>query len=429
MNIKAIYRVFEENKNIVINSQNARRKSIFFALKGTKQNGDPFALEAIEKGCACAVVSDPKLKTNPKCFVVPDPLKALQHLALYHRLRSTAIVIAITGTNGKTTTKELTAKVLNTTYKTLATEGNYNNHIGVPLTLLKMRAHHQIAIIEMGASQRHDIAFLCGLAHPDFGLITNYGKAHLKSFRSKKKIIKTKSELYHFLEQNRGTAIVNQDDEKQLKNSTSLSKKYHYGEHATDFKITPHTSNSGLGFVRFSNLEITSKLLGIYNAENMAAAAAIGKCMRVTDHDIATALRSYIPKNRRTEILKTNGNLWIIDTYNANPDSMKLSIEMLRSKRTKLKKILILGDMMELGVHEVAEHRQIIQTVIQTPEFEKIIFVGKVFKHACKNTSHRIEIFEEPAQLKRELKNIVTTGNIILIKGSRSMDMEQIISN
>ena len=425
MDIKALHEIFKSYSNIIIESRESKKKSIFFALKGYKQNGNRFATEALEKGCEYAVVSDKNFRKNRKCIVVSNPLKTLQRLALWHRLNTNVTVLAITGTNGKTTTKELAARVLESKYCTLSTEGNYNNQIGLPLTLLRLRDRDEIAIIEMGASQRHDISFLCSLAQPDVGLITNYGKAHLEKFKSVANIIATKSELYHFLDQSGGIGLIRNQDQKQIKQSEFMDQTYTYGNKDAAFEVYSHLSKHGNACIKFSDIEVESQLLGTHNAQNIAAAAAIGAYFKVSPQNIKKALESYMPSNQRTEIREINDSLWIIDTYNANPSSMTSAIEMMQQRKELFrKKILILGDMLELGDTAIKEHQHIIDTIAKENSFEKVILVGELFGQ----TNQRGFLhFKDTRQATLALEHIDLIKKTILIKGSRGMNMESMV--
>ena len=428
MDTKTLYQIFKARPHIVINSKRARRNSIFFALQGDKQNGNAFALEALEKGCDYAVVSDPNLKNNPRCIISQNPLKSLQRLALWHRLQMETKLIAITGTCGKTTTKELITEVLKNKYHTLSTEGNYNNQIGLPLTLLKLRKQHQIAIIEMGASRKHDISFLCSIAQPDLGLITNYGKAHLEKFKNYANIVATKSELYHFLHQSGGIGFVNNRDQTQVAQSQFMSQIHLYGDKSSNFEIIPYTLEDGTACVDFSEIKISSQLLGIYNAENMATAAAIGDYLGVSHQNIKASLESYVAKNQRTEIREINSSTWIIDTYNANPSSMLLAIKMMQQrKEISRKKILILGDMLELGATTLQEHQHIVDVVSSDNTFEKIVLIGAFFEQTNQSGLLNITSFKSISQAQKSFKNMDLTEKVVLIKGSRGMLMESLI--
>ena len=423
--ISQLYSIFIQDKVVTTDTRVCPKGSIFFALKGNNFDGNLFAHKALEAGCAHAVVDNPEIaKTDERYLLVEDVLTSLQQLASHHRDQLTIPVLGITGTNGKTTTKELTLAVLSQKYNTLATEGNLNNHIGVPLTLLKITDLHEFAIIEMGANHPYEIEALCKIAKPDFGMITNIGKAHLEGFGSYEGVIKTKMEMYDWIRQNNGKVFVNSDDSVLVSRLDSLqSISYAHADiNASiigkvidaDPQIRIQLSDSK------ENITIQTQLIGAYNLPNMLAAAAIGYYFGVTMPKIKEALESYAPQNKRSQLIKTDSNTIILDAYNANPTSMLAALQNFRSLNMSHKTIII-GDMRELGECSEEEHQRIIDWLEKNP-FDKTIFVGEIF-HKLNNGK---QSYINAAQLAEELKTTPMCNQTILIKGSRGIALEQI---
>ena len=356
-NISDLYSVFRKHNQVSTDSRQIIPGSIFFALKGDNFNGNKYAKAAIEAGAVCAVIDEAEYESK-HTFLVDDVLEALQQLALHHRKQFVIPVIAITGSNGKTTTKELTNAVLSQHFHVTATKGNLNNHIGVPLTLLGITNETEIAIIEMGANHRGEIASLCEIANPTHGLITNIGKAHLGGFGGYEGVIKAKGELYNFLRENNSIAFVNHDNPLLMKLSEGMNR-VGYGTNKGLFasgRVNGNTSNLELDWISEKGIvRIKTNLIGDYNFENVMAAICIGSDLGVPCEKIKTTISSYNPSNSRSQAMKTGRNSIVLDAYNANPSSMKAAIENF-IKLEATHKMVILGDMLELGDESLDEH-------------------------------------------------------------------------
>lgn len=395
---------------------------MFFALKGPNFNGNEFAGDALDKGAAYAVVDDPKAVSGKRTILVPDVLKCLQELATFHRHHCKARIVALTGSNGKTTTKELIDAVLSKKYNTVATRGNLNNHIGVPLTLLRLQADTEMAVVEMGANHQGEIAFLCSLAQPDFGYITNFGKAHLEGFGGFEGVIRGKSEMYAYLKAAGKTVFMNADDPIQSELLGSYIRKVGFStENPQFFRI------ANLGAQPFVRLEIegmpvATQLIGAYNFPNCAAAALIGKYFNVPLPLIREALESYTPENNRSQIIERNGLRIILDAYNANPTSMTAALTQLEQLDAPAK-IAILGDMFELGSEAAAEHLAI-GTLARSKGFDQVYLVGENF-FASEVAGERFRTFQD---LSKALKSApLKSPATVLIKGSRGMALERLL--
>jgi UDP-N-acetylmuramoyl-tripeptide--D-alanyl-D-alanine ligase len=418
MKIEELYRLFIQNYLIDTDTRNIRKGSIFFALKGDSFNGNTFAEEALNKGASFAVIDEPKYKNHPNIILVTNVLKTLQKLAQHHRNILDIPIISITGSNGKTTTKELINCVLSKKYITTATIGNLNNHIGVPLTLLSIKPTTEIGIIEMGANHIKEIEFLCNIAKPNFGLITNFGKAHLEGFGSVEGVIKGKSELYNFLKNANGIAFINSDDPLQLKQSRGINKIAFDNNKIKYLEANPFVK------VEFNNTSVESKLIGKYNYNNIAAAIAIGNYFKVPDNDIKDAIENYEPTNNRSQIItKGNGLKIILDAYNANPSSMKVALENFSELNDK-NKIVFLGDMFELGKDSSKEHQQIADFATSL-NFDKLILIGKAFSVINAKNALTYTCFED---FKASNKDLNLKNASLLIKGSRGMALERILN-
>ena len=410
-----------------------QKNSIFFALKGNNFNGNSFAEQALKAGCSYVVIDEEQYKKGEQYILVDDVLASLQKLAHYHRQQINIPVIAITGTNGKTTTKELVAAVLKKKYNILATTGNLNNHIGVPLTLLSITKQHQLAIIEMGANHIEEINALCLIAAPNYGLITNIGKAHLEGFGSAEGVIKAKYELYNYIKQNKGTLFVNADNSLLIKLSEGINKIL-YGTSSQNDCIAEFIAAKPFTQLKWKiisdNQLLTTKpilnthLVGKYNFENIVSAACIGSYFKVDYEQIGEAIQSYKPSNNRSQIIKKGSNTILLDAYNANPTSMAAALESF-SEMNVLNKILILGDMLELGENSKVEH-ELIMTQIKDNTFLKIILIGTWFS-AIENKVNATT-FQNTEAAMYELKNNVIQNTTILIKGSRGLKLEQLIT-
>ncbi len=431
MNISDLYKKFLRHPDISIDTRKINHGDIFFALRGNT-NGNQYAKLAIEQGAAYAMVDDPRYyKNTGKYILVDNTLKTLQQLASYHRNQLNAKIIGLTGSNGKTTTKELIASVLTTKYKIFATRGNLNNHIGVPLSLLSMNSTHDIGIIEMGANHIGEINALCEIASPDFGLITNIGNAHIEGFGSLEGVKKAKSELYQFIKKTNGLVFVNNDNDvlMQLVNDLHIPFKSYGSGDDSDFKGT-YTSSKlllELYFFPFENekVHVKTNLVGSFNFENVLAACAIGKYFNINDQSIQKAIEKYTPENNRSQLFQTSDNQLILDFYNANPTSMKAAIQHFAQIDAK-NKIPIIGDMLELGDISDNEHAKIAKLLEQ--EFQQSILVGTNFRQTTGQYNYKnIQAFNNTNDLTDFLKANPIKNTFILLKGSRAIGLEGII--
>jgi len=430
MNVKDIYRLFQKTKGVVTDTRLSVKNSFYIALKGINFDGNNFAKEAIEKGAFYALVNKKSIaKDNDRFIYVDDTLKTLQKLANYHRSIIDTKIIAITGSNGKTTTKELLSEILSKEFKIFATKGNLNNHIGVPLSLLSINRECEYAIIELGANHLGEINHLCKIAKPDFGLITNFGYAHIEGFGSFDGVVKGKSELYNYLIEKKGRLFINLDDviQKKWLKYRPIST---YGQTSkADFKIE-QINNKGKGTtIKIENLIIESQLFGDYNFSNIGASVAISRFLGVSNQKIKKALELYKPINKRSQVIKKKNNKILLDAYNANPSSMIASINSFLKNNPK-NSIAVLGDMLELGFYEKEGHVKIIK-LLESSAFEEIFFVGKLFfKFSKESNSFKktIHFFKEKIEAYSYLKKRKFKNKNILIKGSRKLQLEDTIS-
>jgi UDP-N-acetylmuramoyl-tripeptide--D-alanyl-D-alanine ligase len=420
MIIKQLHSLFLKSNGVSTDTRTIKRNEIYFALKGENFNGNIYADQALEKGALATIVDEKQPEMENK-ILVDDVLKTLQNLATYHREYLELPVIAITGSNGKTTTKRLIFEVLSKKFNVKSTQGNLNNHIGVPLSLLQFDQHTELGVIEMGANHQKEIEFLSHITQPDFGYITNFGKAHLEGFGGVEGVIKGKSELYDYLKENDKLAFVNADDDKQMQKLTD-SKKYSFGEaeHA-DLNIyfrkaEPHVE------LEFKGIDIKSKLIGSYNFRNIAAAVGIGAYFGVDVLDIKSAIQNFEAKDNRSQIKITANNTLISDAYNANPTSMEAALKSFDQQQAE-HKIAILGDMFELGEDKIKEHNYIADLAISL-SFEKVLFCGKIFSEALKDKN--LNTFSSFTALKKYLKINPVKNAHVLIKGSRGMALERL---
>ncbi len=401
--------------------------NIYFALKGPSFDGNKFALQAMQNGALAAVVDDSSIK-GENIYLVENVLTTLQHLATYHRQALKTPVIGLTGSNGKTTTKELISRVLGSSYNVLFTEGNLNNHIGVPLTLLRLNSEHQIAVIEMGANHQGEIQELSKIAMPNFGLITNIGKAHLEGFGGIDGVIKGKTELYRHLMENDGVIFCRRNNELLTNNLNHYQKVIFYSTQP-DVCIYGEISApaSVVKFNWFENHnridEITTHLTGDYNLENLVAAVCIGRYFNVTPEKIKSAIEGYIPENQRSQIEISGSNTIIIDAYNANPSSMEAALKNL-SENYDGNKVIILGEMLELGQDANAEHQHIVD-LLSSMEKDLLILVGENFLHTTLN-DHALR-FKTSEDACNYLQNHAINESTILVKGSRGSKMEKVL--
>ncbi len=427
--LEYIYQYFLKYPQISTDSRNIKHDSIFVALKGEHFDGNQYAEEALNKGAAYVIVDDPSVNKNDARYIlVHDALKTLQELAFMHRKNYPVPLIGITGSNGKTTTRNLTARVLGNKYKVLSPKKNLNNHIGVPLTLLELKDEHEIAVIEMGANHPGEIDLLCKIAQPTHGIITNIGKAHLEGFGSYEGVFQTKTELYRYLENVKGTIFYNNDDPLLAKTANNLNcEKFSYGTtNSPDFYIESYKTDP---YVHLSvspgknkDHTIRSNLIGLYNLENMIAALSIGSYFKIPMGKMKKTIQNYIPNQNRSQIIETKSNYIILDAYNANPTSMKLAIENFSLQEVK-NKTLILGDMFELGKYAEEEHQQIINYA-ENKNLNEIYLVGKHFSSI--NTGFHKTFHSTQDFIDWLTKNPLSQKSI-LIKGSRGMTLEKLI--
>lgn len=420
MEINIIYSKFLECTSVSTDTRKIKKNSMFIALKGENFDANTFAKEALEKGAKYIIIDNEEYYIDDRTLLVTDSLITLQQLAKYHRKQLKTTIISLTGSNGKTTTKELINVVLSEKFKTIATIGNLNNHIGVPLTLLRLTIETEIGIIEMGANHQKEIELLCSITEPDFGYITNFGKAHLEGFGGIEGVIKGKSEMYAYLKDNNKTVFVNLDDAIQNEKSESLNRyAFSQSDSKADVFISSVEANPMVK-VEYKGLTMQSHLIGIYNANNINAAITIGKYFKVEDLAIKKAIENYIPENNRSQLIHKNGNEIILDAYNANPSSMNAAlVNFFQLKKNP--KTAILGDMFELGDDSFEEHQKIVELASSYPEVE-IYFVGKHFFQTKKEINH-IHFFESFESFSKLFQ--IVSNNLILIKGSRGMALER----
>jgi len=411
------------------------KDSIFFALKGDNFNANVFALSAIEKGCSYAVVDEAEFAIDHRFILVENVLETLQTLATYHRKKLETPILGITGTNGKTTTKELIAAVLKEKYNILFTQGNLNNHIGVPLTLLQLKAEHEIAVIEMGANHLGDIKQLAEIACPNYGIITNVGKAHLEGFGSFEGVKQTKKELYDYIFANGKEIFINKDNAYLVEMAAKTGFKA--TDRTCEYSLDPNSKNCEIyGWVKscspFLNMDCTlgtsetvtinTQLIGAYNAENVLAAIAIGHYFEVENNSIKQGLENYIPQNNRSQLTVTENNKLVVDAYNSNPTSLRAAILNFAQMDVE-NKTLIIGDMLELGAQSEVEHQNIIE-LLQQNKFHNVLLVGKEFS----KTMSQFHCFSDVTELIKHLEKQPVKNNFILIKGSRGIKLEKVIS-
>lgn len=436
MEISELYKIFTEHPVVTTDSRDCPAGSLFFALKGASFNGNKFASVALDKGCAYAIVDESEYATDPRCLLVDDCLHTLQQLALMHRRTLGTRIIGITGTNGKTTTKELTAAVLQEKYNVLYTAGNFNNDIGVPKTLLRLKPEHEVAVVEMGASHPGDIKTLVDIVEPDYAIITNVGRAHLQGFGSFEGVIRTKGELYDFMRENRFASATNNapvqpertvfidNDNPHLNSIANGLRLVHYGcadadnlyvqgrvtgcEPTLNFEWKSETDATWYG--------VNTHLIGTYNIANMLAAATIGLYFGVSAQQINHALSGYVPSNNRSQFEQTKDNRLIVDAYNANPTSMAAALDNFAQIKAE-HKMVIIGDMKELGEVSHSEHQKIVD-MLKALNIETVWLVGAEFEHC--DTPQSFRLFDNVEQVKEAIAVDKPHGKYILVKGSNS---------
>lgn len=425
MNIDDLYELFLQYPSVETDTRKLKKGDIFFALKGPNFNGNQYLQQAFEAGASYCVADEQTSYKNDRVIVVNDSLETLQQLAKKHRMQFSIPFIAITGSNGKTTTKELVNEVLATTYKTYTTHGNLNNHIGVPLTLLSIKKDAAIAVIEMGANHQKEIASYCEYTMPTHGIITNCGKAHLEGFGGEEGVKKGKGELFDYLRAHKGIAFINSDYDYLHELSAGIQEIIRYGEKSGDIRgeVKNDTEFLEIKITRGAELpSIQTQLVGDYNLPNVLTAVCIGKTFGITDALIKQALENYAPSNSRSQLVNAGTNTIILDAYNANPTSMKAAIQNFVHMEGG-KKVLILGGMMELGEQSKKEHSDIVK-LIQSGSWHKIVLVGKDYIDLPDSILH----FNSSAEARDWFQKENLQNARILIKGSRSMQMEKVIA-
>lgn len=427
MTIPELYNIFKKHPIISTDSRKITQNSIFFALKGENFDGNKFAKSALNDGADYAVISDKNYEIEGKTILVDDTLRTLQQLANYHRKQLNLKIVGITGTNGKTTTKELVAKVLSKKFKTFATQGNFNNHIGVPLTLLSLTDEIEFAVVEMGANHLDEIAELCEIAEPNIGLITNIGKAHLEGFGSQENLIKTKLGLFESIKKNKGFFLLNNNDNILVERISNYDYISQYGK--TKSSIVELVDIYDSIYLKLKvrictkHYDIQTKLVGKYNADNVLAAIAVGSINNIKIDDIIEAIENYEPSNNRSQLKQTDKNKLILDMYNANPTSMSLAIKNFADVEAK-NKVLIIGDMLELGENEKAEHQEIIN-LTKSLNFEEVFLIGKIFSSCSFPTEYKA--FRKVELLNDFLINYEITDSTILLKASNGTGLKKCV--
>jgi UDP-N-acetylmuramoyl-tripeptide--D-alanyl-D-alanine ligase len=424
--ISELHKIFTASKGVQTDTRNLKEGELFVALKGENFNGNLYADNALKAGAIGAIVDEEEYVLNDKCYLVTDGLTALQELAKYHRQQFDFPILAITGSNGKTTTKELLAVVLSKKYNVLATVGNFNNHIGVPLTLLQLTNEHNFALIEMGANHQGEIASYCQWALPNYALINNCGKAHLEGFGGIEGVRKGKGELFDFIKENGGTIFRNADLEYLIEMSSGIDAQVTYGQNRGDYiaKIYEHEPFVSIAVLNQGNEQIIkSNLVGDYNLANMLAAVAVGKYFGVELSKIKEAIESYVPTNNRSEHKVVNGVNVILDAYNANPTSMKAALQSF-ANTSHAQKIVMLGAMMELGDNCDEEHNDVLRFALNHT-WKEVITVGKKFKNSA--TQNNVLHYDTATEAKEWFTKNAKDGDWVYIKGSRLTAMEKII--
>jgi UDP-N-acetylmuramoyl-tripeptide--D-alanyl-D-alanine ligase len=421
MQIQELYSIFLQHPSIETDTRKLKKGDLFFALKGPTFNGNKFAEQALQSGAAYAIVDEEIAYKDERIIQTSDVLNTLQELAKYHRQQFNIPFIAITGSNGKTTTKELVHEVLSTTYKTYTTKGNLNNHIGIPLTILSVQKDAEIAVIEMGANHQKEIEGYCVYCMPTHGIITNIGKAHLEGFGGEEGVKKGKGELFDYLRAHDGTVFIMNDYDHLKEISKGINEVISYGTADADIVGAINKSSEFLEVAIKSGPTIKTNLVGEYNLPNVLVAVAVGKYFKVPDTKIKSALENYTPSNSRSQLIEKGSNKIILDAYNANPTSMKAAIENF-AKMNAAKKVLLLGGMAELGTESLKEHEGIIALINQF-KWDSVVLVGGDYNKIANNFIY----FDNSTEAKDWLKQQNFTDTMLLVKGSRSMQMEKVL--
>lgn len=420
MNIEQFYPLFLQAEKVTIDSRKIGKNDIFFAFSGENFNAATLAEQAIESGALAVILEQPDFENEAKnIFYVNSTLEFLQELAIHHRKQLQIPIIGLTGSNGKTTTKEIIHAVLSEKFNVQYTFGNLNNHIGVPLTILSIKPEHEMAVIEMGANHQKEIEFLCSISQPNFGYITNFGKAHLEGFGGFEGVIKGKSELYDYLKSHQQTIVVNENDPIQVEKTENYSPKITFGKESSDYKFELFSEEHFVG-LKYESNQAVSKLTGEYNFTNLCAAACLGLYFGIDFKKIKSAIENYTPTNMRSQVVKKENRTLVLDTYNANPSSMNASLHNFITFEGS--KTIIIGDMLELGEESEKEHQNILK-LAQELGFDEIITVGKNFRNV--NSSEKA--FESTVELIEYLKLNKIQSENILLKGSRGIALEKSI--
>jgi len=423
MGIEELYNLYKKSYKVVKDTREDVTNSIYFSLKGESFNGNQYALQALENGANYAVIDQKSYQTDKRMILVEDALTCLQELSNYHRKQLDIQILALTGSNGKTTTKELINAVLNEKYNCYATKGNLNNHIGVPLTLLSMTPEHNFGVVEMGANHQLEIADLCDIALPDFGFITNFGRVHLEGFGSFEGVVKGKTEMYRHLQAQGKKVFVNQDDPIQMDKSIGMDRVL-FGSKGDDYQVTFIGADPFVS-ISFDGIEMDSQLIGSYNYANIAAAVSIGKYFGIETKKIKNAIQGFVPDNNRSQIITRDSNRIILDAYNANPNSMEVAIDNLKNLSAK-NKVAILGDMFELGEDADLEHQRITDLAANAG-FDRIFLIGEAFSRTKTSEKGLLQFssFEKFTESFDQYEFIDTT---FLVKASRGMALERVLA-
>jgi len=420
MNIEQFYPIFLNAKKVTIDSRKIEKSDIFFAFSGDNFDAATLAENAVDLGALAVIIENKKFENSERnIFYVPSTLEFLQELSVYHRNQLHIPIIGLTGSNGKTTTKELIHAVLSQKFNVQYTFGNLNNHIGVPLTILSIKPEHEMAVIEMGANHQKEIELLCTIARPNYGYITNFGKAHLEGFGGFEGVIKGKSELYDYLKNANQTVLINENDPIQFDKTKDYASKITFGKADSDYYFDAFSENNFVG-LQYQNQKALSKLTGEYNFTNLCAAASLGLYFGIDFDKIQTAIESYTPTNMRSQVVKKDDKILVLDTYNANPSSMSASLYNFSTFTGS--KTIVIGDMLELGDESVKEHKGIL-LLAEELGFDQIITVGKQFKNVNKTSA----AFESTDQLIQYLKDNNIKSENILLKASRGISLEKAI--